>query len=92
MDDIALQIAALSKANKNSSRIVIITQGVDDVVLAQGILVLNAFLLCSVVPYHHFFFIDGKVTKYPVISLPSEKIVDTNGAGDAFVGGMVLHI
>lgn len=67
MDDIALQIAALSKANKNSSRIVIITQGVDDVVLAQ----------------------DGKVTKYPVISLPSEKIVDTNGAGDAFVGGFV---
>jgi len=36
MDDIALQIAALSKENKNSSRIVIITQGVDDVVLAQG--------------------------------------------------------
>jgi hypothetical protein len=38
MEDIALQIAALPKENKNSNRIVIITQGVDDVVLAQGIL------------------------------------------------------
>ena len=38
MEDIALQIAALPKENKTSSRIVIITQGVDDVVLAQGIL------------------------------------------------------
>lgn len=24
---------------------------------------------------------DGKVTKYPVILLPKEKLVDTNGAG-----------
>lgn len=37
-----------------------------------------------------FLYKDEKVTKYPVISLPSEKIVDTNGAGDAFVGGTVL--
>ncbi|XP_076911081.1 adenosine kinase 2-like [Bidens hawaiensis] len=29
---------------------------------------------------------DGKVTKYPVVFLPKEKLVDTNGAGDAFVG------
>lgn len=30
---------------------------------------------------------DGTVTEYPVIKLPEEKIVDTNAAGDAFVGG-----
>lgn len=30
---------------------------------------------------------DGKVTLFPVILLPKEKLVDTNGAGDAFVGG-----
>lgn len=30
---------------------------------------------------------DGTVTEYPVIKLPEEKVVDTNGAGDALVGG-----
>ncbi|KAI8815959.1 Ribokinase-like protein [Fimicolochytrium jonesii] len=30
---------------------------------------------------------DGKVTKIPIIPIAREKIVDTNGAGDAFVGG-----
>jgi sugar/nucleoside kinase (ribokinase family) len=27
------------------------------------------------------------VLEFPVISVPEEKIRDTNGAGDAFVGG-----
>eukprot|EP00246_Nothoceros_aenigmaticus_P001333 TRINITY_DN11850_c0_g1_i1.p1 TRINITY_DN11850_c0_g1~~TRINITY_DN11850_c0_g1_i1.p1 ORF type:complete len:344 (+),score=69.72 TRINITY_DN11850_c0_g1_i1:144-1175(+) len=35
---------------------------------------------------------DGKVTTYPVILLPEEKLVDTNGAGDAFVGGFVSQL
>lgn len=30
---------------------------------------------------------DGTVTEYPVVKLSEEKVVDTNGAGDAFVGG-----
>jgi len=34
---------------------------------------------------------DGKITEFPVISLPKEKIVDTNGAGDAFVGGFLAQ-
>ena len=34
-----------------------------------------------------FCFVDGKVTEYPVIPIKSADIVDTNGAGDAFVGG-----
>lgn len=37
MSDIALQMAALPKENKERSRIVIITQGKDEVLLAQGI-------------------------------------------------------
>jgi len=37
MSDIALQMAALPKENKQRSRIVIITQGKDEVLLAQGI-------------------------------------------------------
>lgn len=35
---------------------------------------------------------DGKVTLYPVIALPKEKLVDTNGAGDAFVGGFLSQL
>ncbi|KAI3809208.1 hypothetical protein L1987_25178 [Smallanthus sonchifolius] len=35
---------------------------------------------------------DGKVTRYPVILLPKEKLVDTNGAGDAFVGGFLSQL
>ena len=31
----------------------------------------------------------GKVTKYAVDPLPAELLVDTNGAGDAFVGGFL---
>lgn len=31
---------------------------------------------------------DGKIEEYTVVYLPVEKIVDTNGAGDGFVGGM----
>merc|ERR1711972_294608 len=34
----------------------------------------------------------GVVTKYPVIALPKEKLVDTNGAGDAFVGGFLAAL
>ncbi|KAL9997104.1 putative adenosine kinase [Helianthus debilis subsp. tardiflorus] len=35
---------------------------------------------------------DGKVTTYPVVFLPKEKLVDTNGAGDAFVGGFLSQL
>jgi len=33
----------------------------------------------------------GQVTTFPIINLPLEKIVDTNGAGDAFVGGFLAQ-
>lgn len=36
--------------------------------------------------------VDGKVRQYPIAKLPSEAIVDTNGAGDAFVGGFLSQI
>eukprot|EP00252_Welwitschia_mirabilis_P004282 TRINITY_DN1457_c0_g1_i1.p1 TRINITY_DN1457_c0_g1~~TRINITY_DN1457_c0_g1_i1.p1 ORF type:complete len:342 (-),score=77.80 TRINITY_DN1457_c0_g1_i1:307-1332(-) len=35
---------------------------------------------------------DGKVTLFPVIALPKENLVDTNGAGDAFVGGFLSQL
>lgn len=31
--------------------------------------------------------LDGSVSQYPVTKIPTSKIVDTNGAGDAFIGG-----
>ncbi len=33
--------------------------------------------------------INGKVTEFPVIAIDKSKIVDTNGAGDAFCGGFL---
>ena len=35
---------------------------------------------------------DGVVTEYPVELLPKDKLVDTNGAGDAFVGGFLAEL
>lgn len=34
---------------------------------------------------------DGVITKYPAFYVPPEEIVDTNGAGDAFVGGFLAQ-
>lgn len=34
----------------------------------------------------------GHVRLFPVIVLPKEKLVDTNGAGDAFVGGFLSQL
>jgi adenosine kinase len=35
---------------------------------------------------------DGVVTEYPVELLAKEQLVDTNGAGDAFVGGFLSEL
>jgi adenosine kinase len=36
--------------------------------------------------------VNGNVSKYPIIALPKEKLVDTNGAGDSFVGGFLAAL
>ena len=36
--------------------------------------------------------VDGKITRYPIIKLAQDKIVDTNGAGDAFSGGFISQL
>jgi len=36
-------------------------------------------------------FVEGRVLEFPVITISEKDIVDTNGAGDAFVGG-TLHL
>lgn len=35
---------------------------------------------------------NGKITEHPVIPTPADKIEDTNGAGDAFVGGFLSQL
>ncbi|KAK7583778.1 hypothetical protein V9T40_004741 [Parthenolecanium corni] len=35
---------------------------------------------------------DNTVKEFPITRLPPEKIVDTNGAGDAFVGGFLAQL
>ena len=35
---------------------------------------------------------DGKVTEFPIIPISEEKILDTNGAGDAWVGGFLSQL
>ncbi|CAH0771193.1 unnamed protein product [Bemisia tabaci] len=35
---------------------------------------------------------DGKVEEFEVPKVPAEKIIDTNGAGDAFVGGYLAQL
>jgi len=35
---------------------------------------------------------NGHVKTYPVIALPKEKLIDTNGAGDSFVGGFLAAL
>jgi len=70
LEEVALKAAALDKKNTKGQRVVVITQGCEDTIVAQ----------------------DGKVTKYPIKLLKEEDIVDTNGAGDAFVGGFLAQL
>ena len=68
IDEVALKIASLPKANAARARVAIITQGPKATVVAEG----------------------GAVRHIEVA--PVEKIVDVNGAGDAFVGGFLAVI
>merc|ERR1712054_443571 len=36
--------------------------------------------------------VNGHVTKHAITALPKEKLVDTNGAGDAYVGGFLAAL
>merc|ERR1712046_10215 len=36
--------------------------------------------------------INGQITEHPILALPKEKLVDTNGAGDSYVGGFLAAL
>lgn len=68
--EIALKISRIKKVNEKRKRIVVITQGADNIIVVK----------------------DDVVTEVPAVKLPQEKVVDTNGAGDAFVGGFLAQL
>ncbi|XP_047458957.1 adenosine kinase isoform X2 [Mugil cephalus] len=68
--EIAKKAQALPKVNTKRQRIVVLTQGKDETVIAQS----------------------DKVDTYPVLTIDPKDIVDTNGAGDAFVGGFLSEL
>ena len=75
--EIAKKIATLPKANGKRQRVVIVTQGTEETVVAvqsdedKG---------------------SALVMRFPVEKVAKEEIVDTTGAGDAFAGGFLAGI
>ncbi|KAG2444193.1 hypothetical protein HYH02_009131 [Chlamydomonas schloesseri] len=70
LEQVALKMSRMPKANGSRPRVVVFTQGCDPTIVAVG----------------------GRVSKYPVMLLAKEQLVDTNGAGDAFVGGFMSQL
>uniref|UniRef100_A0A3P8NWE4 Adenosine kinase n=1 Tax=Astatotilapia calliptera TaxID=8154 RepID=A0A3P8NWE4_ASTCA len=68
--EIVRKAQALPKDNKKRQRVVVITQGKDETVMAQS----------------------DKIETFPVVKTDPKYIVDTNGAGDAFVGGFLSEL
>lgn len=68
--EIIRKAQALPKDNKKRQRVVVITQGKDETVMAQS----------------------DKIETFPVVKTDPKYIVDTNGAGDAFVGGFLSEL
>lgn len=77
---IAKAIAVLPKANANKPRVVVITQGTLPTVVVTASKATSGFGQDA----------DQEkleIKEYPIRKLESSKVVDTNGAGDAFAGG-----
>ncbi|XP_072679771.1 adenosine kinase isoform X9 [Canis lupus baileyi] len=77
--EIARKTQALPKVNQKRQRIVIFTQGREDTIMAT--VCLSLALLA-----------ESEVTAFAVLDQDQKEIVDTNGAGDAFVGGFLSQL
>ncbi len=94
--EIARRVQSLPKVNKNRQRIVVFTQGREDTVATVGTSIkqhLDGFrsfelsLSCVSLIVFVCLLSGDKVKMFPVLDIDQNDIVDTNGAGDAFVGG-----
>jgi adenosine kinase len=73
--DVTCQLCKnIPKKNKNKKRIVIVTAGPNPAALCQYDFKEEKVIFSDV---------------FPVANVPSENIIDTNGAGDAFAGGFL---
>lgn len=74
--EVAKIIAKLKKTKQNCPRYAIVTHGAEPVIVAK--------------------YMPGEETvevkEYPITALTKDQIVDTNGAGDAFVGGFMAML
>jgi len=95
--EIALRVSKSEKLNKARARMVVLTRGNDPVLFVQGKPLNNHLIqsysagnICrrSVIIILLMYYCTGDlIRQFPVIDVPENKIKDTNGAGDAFVGG-----
>lgn len=76
LKDVAKCMAKFKKANTKRPRIAVVTNGAKPVIVAQNM------------PGEE----EVQVTEYEIAALTKEQIVDTNGAGDAFVGGFLSQL
>lgn len=74
--EIAKKIASEPKTRRQVNRIVVVTQGDKDIIVAEK----NSTN------------VDPKISTYTVGYIPDKEIVDTNGAGDAFAAGFLSQI
>lgn len=76
LTEVAKVLAKWKKSNTKRPRVAIVTNGAKPVIVAIN------------TPGSE----DVQVTEYPVAELSKDQIVDTNGAGDAFVGGFMAQL
>ena len=70
LNDIVCKLSTLPRKAGSRPRIVVITRGAEDTLVAEG----------------------GRLEFVPVVEVPQEEICDTNGAGDAYVGGFLAGL
>ncbi|KAL1408158.1 adenosine kinase [Vanrija albida] len=80
LEQIATTLAGFSKSNASRPRLVIVTQGAESTLVASSSPSASAANLAPT---------DANPKTYPVPKLAADKIIDTNGAGDMFAGGLL---
>lgn len=94
--EIAKKVQALPKINTKRQRIVVLTQGTDETVMALSKISIapppsNKTILYLRCNYSSPLCSGDKIETFPVMAIDPKDLVDTNGAGDAFVGGESLR-